>query len=134
VNQLAKRLALRVWARLEGFPVEWYDRGRLVDWERAHADPAGDVWATSWGGDAWYLYPPGSPKDGPYPYEGVAEADRCADWNGDEERSRGEDLPWAQAWVERVSGRRVVDAVNGFAWYGPDHAASDYIIYVRVAS
>jgi hypothetical protein len=81
MSAMLQRLALKAWARLEGFPTEWYDRQRLLDWERAHADPAGDVWAISFVGDAWDLYRPGSPKEGPYSYEGVEPADQDRDWD-----------------------------------------------------
>jgi len=133
MSAMLQRLALKAWARLEGFPTEWYDRQRLLDWERAHADPAGDVWAISFVGDAWDLYRPGSPKEGPYSYEGVEPADQDRDWDCHcKDKTHQEDLPWARAWVERVSGKRAVDAVNGFAW--PDGLCGDYVIYVRVES
>lgn len=108
----------------------------LIDWEVAQADPYGDVWLAAVIGDDWALYPPGVyDAAGNDPLAKVAPAYVRFNEVGRWRRPRLRRVRrWLVPWVELVSGARVVDTVEGLAWYGPEYDQSRHVIYLRVAA
>jgi hypothetical protein len=129
----------RILRRLLAGPARPWDGNDLTAWHPAHRDPAGDVWAITppCGHGLWALFAPGSPSGGPIPYEGVTPASThpaTPEFGGDSDRTVLAGVEgWMRPWVERVSGRPVVEMAGGWgAPYGRDGDLYEYVIYARV--
>ncbi len=113
-----------------------WDGADLTGWHPAHRDPAGDVWAVTppCGSGMWTLFAPGSPVDGPYPYDRVTPAGFHATDGPDDDRLSLADVEaWMRPWIEQVTGARVVQMAEGWSTpYGSDGDHQEYVIYARV--
>ena len=108
----------------------------LDEWGARHADPDSGLWALtpSCGSGYWELWAPGSADpDVDFPY---ADAEPHALHQAREGENGEDDLAatsgWLVSWLERVTGARVIDLVEGWsAPYGPVRDR-EYVIYARV--
>jgi hypothetical protein len=112
----------------------------LAAWHPRHRDTAGGVWAVRppCGYGTWSLYGPGAAIDPVTRFlveDPAARHPATSEYGGDSDRTTLADVRWwMRPWIERVSGGRVVEMVEGWSEpYGEHREWQEYVIYAAVA-
>jgi hypothetical protein len=113
----------------------------LPQWQAEHADPTSGVWMISppRGYPQWNLYAPGAGALGADGMPTAEPTDLFSSLDGPGTEDPEEDpqpldqmATWARPWIERVSGGRVVEMVEGIASFGPGGRCCDHAVFARV--